>query len=105
MSGHRDLRPVVYDFDQRNGATMPVPDTRLDPGHPAVYIARSPIGAPMVLATQSADGPTVWVEKRRGWLRVPAPAGTLRSAQTVHNGVYVLIDGTLWFHSLPGRRR
>ena len=97
-AGFRDLRPVVYDFDSARGRSIPMPDTRLDPVHPVVYLAGMPIGREMVLATQSADGPTVWVRKSRDWLRIPAPAGKLLAAQTSLDGVYVLIDGTLWFH-------
>ena len=101
VAGHRDLRPVVYDFDSRDGAGIPMPATRLDPRHPVVYVAGIPISRSMVLATQSADGPTVWVRSGRNWLRIPAPAGKLLAAQTSDDGVYVLIDGTLWFRSMP----
>lgn len=99
VAGYSQLRPVVYDFNSHGGATMPVPDTRLDADHPYVYIAGIPILQPMVLATQSADGPTVWVQKGRDWLRIPAPEGKLLAAQTVDGGVYVLIDGGLWFRA------
>jgi hypothetical protein len=78
-----------------------MPDTRLDPDHPVVYVAGIPIGRSMVLATQSADGPTVWIQKGRAWLRIPAPVGKLLAASTSDDGVYVLIEGTLWFRSLP----
>jgi hypothetical protein len=102
VAGHRKLRPVIYDFDRMFGASMPVPDTRLDPARPGVYVAGIPVGQdPMVLATQSVDGPTVWVQKGKSWLRIPAPAGTLSAAQTVADGVYLLIDGALWFRSMP----
>ena len=74
---------------------------RLDPVHPVVYLAGLPIGRTMVLATQSADGPTVWVRKGRDKLRIPAPAGKLLAAQASLDRVYVLIVGTLWFHPLP----
>ena len=102
VAGYRQLRPVIYDFDRGNGEMMPVPNTRLDPARPGVYVAGIPIGKPMVLATQSVDGPTVWVRKGKSWLRIPAPAGTLSAAQTVKDGVFVLIDGTLWFRAAPG---
>jgi hypothetical protein len=102
VAGHRRLRLVIYDFDRRDGDGMPVPDTRLDPARPGVYVAGIPIGKPMVLATQSVDGPTVWVRKVSSWQRIPAPAGTLSAAQTVKDGVYLLIDGPLWFRAAPG---
>ena len=101
VAGYHQLRPVIYDFNDGGGASMPVPETHLDPARPGVYIAGIPIGQPMVLATQSVDGPTVWVRKGKTWLRIPAPAGTLSAAQTVKDGVYVLIDGTLWFRAAP----
>lgn len=104
VAGHRQLRPVVYDFDSRDGASMPVPDTRLDPDHPVVYVAGIPISQPMVLATQSVDGPTVWVREGRDWLQIPAPLGKLSAARTVGDGVYLLIDGALWFRRLPDLR-
>lgn len=103
VAGHRNLRPVVYDFDSRNGATIPVPDTRLDPHHPVVFVAGIPVSRPMVLATQSVDGPTVWVRKGRSWIRIPAPTGKLSAARAVGDGVYLLIDGALWFRTLPDR--
>ena len=102
VAGHRNLRPVVYDFDSPTRGTIPMPDTRLDPDHPVVYVAGIPIGRSMVLATQSADGPTVWMHKGRDWLRIPAPAGKLSAASRNVDGLYLLIDGALWFRSLPG---
>jgi len=104
VAGHKDLRPVVYDFDASDGANMAVPDTWLDPRHPAVYVARAPILAPMVLATQSRDGPTVWLRgKRRSWTRIPAPPGRLTAAEQNGDGIYVLVDGVLWYRPLPAR--
>jgi hypothetical protein len=102
VAGHRDLRPVVYDFDSAVVASMPMPDTRLDPDHPVVYIADEPVGKPMVLATQSADGPTMWIQKGRDWLRIPGPAGKLSAASRNKDGLFMLIDGALWFRPLPG---
>jgi hypothetical protein len=87
---------------EKGGASMPVPNTRLDPGHPVVYIAAIPIASPMVLATQSVDGPTVWAKRGRDWQRIAAPSGKLAAAQTARDGVYVLIDGALWFRGVPG---
>lgn len=103
VAGHRNLRPVVYDFDSDGGgATISMPDTRLDPNHPVVYIADKPIGKSMVLATQSADGPTVWIQEGRDWLRIPAPTGKLSAASRNMDGLFILIDGALWFRSLTG---
>jgi hypothetical protein len=105
VAGHRNLRPVVYDFDADLGGTsMPMPVTRLDPEHLVVYVADEPIAQGMVLATQSADGPTVWIQKRRGWLRIPAPAGKLSAASRNNDGLFMLIDGALWFRPLAGAR-
>jgi len=103
VAGHRNLRPVVYDFDSDSGgASMPMPGTRLDPKHPVVYVVDAPIGKAMVLATQSADGPTVWIQKGRSWMRIPAPAGKLSAASRNHDGLFMLIDGALWFRPLAG---
>ena len=102
VAGHRNLRPVVYDFNEKGGASMPVPNTSLDPDRPVVYFAGVPVKSPMVLATQSVDGPTVWVQKGRDWQRIPAPSGQLEAAQTASDGVYLLIDGALWFREVPG---
>jgi hypothetical protein len=102
VAGYRNLRPVVYDFDSDVGPSMPMPDTRLDPDHPVVYLADTPIGKSMVLATQSADGPTMWIQEGRDWLRIPAPAGKLSAASRNTDGLFTLIDGALWFRPLPG---
>jgi len=102
VAGHRNLRPVVYDFDSAVVASMPMPDTRLDPDHPVVYLAERPSKRSMVLATQSIDGPTVWIQKGRDWLRVPAPAGKLSAVSRNADGLFTLIDGALWFRPLPG---
>jgi hypothetical protein len=101
VAGHRGLRPVVYDYDYpTDGARLPVPPTRLDPDHPAVYVAGIPAHSPMVLATQSADGPTVWVQQGKRWRRIPAPEGRLAAAHRVGDDVYVLIDGAVWVRKL-----
>ncbi len=102
VAGYRALQPVVYDFDEGEGASLPVPDTRLDPRHPAVLVADIPVAGPMVLATQSKDGPTVWVGEGSDWSRVPAPPGRLLGAERVGAGVYLLVEGNLWFRELPG---
>lgn len=102
VAGHRDGRPVVYDFDDPGGgAALPVPGTRLDPEHPLVLVAGVPVGRPMVLATQSESGPAVWVAEDGGWSRTPAPSGRLSAAQRVGDGVYVVVDGALWYRDLP----
>lgn len=104
VAGYRNLRPVVYDFDSPTGGTIAMPNTRLAPDHPAVYLAGKPNRRVMVLATQSSDGPTVWIQKGRGWLRIPAPAGKLSAASRNMDGLFMLIDGALWFRPLtsPG---
>lgn len=106
VAGHVDGRPVVYDFDDPGtGAALPVPGTRLDPDHPLVLVAGVPVGRPMVLATQSEAGPAVWVAEDGGWSRTPAPSGRLSAAQRVGDGVYVVVDGALWFRHLPAAAR
>ncbi len=105
VAGHRRYRPVVYDFDEGNGRALPVPATRLDPEHPAVFIARVPISASLVLATQSVDGPAVWIAEGRRWVRLPAPPGRLMAAEEVGGGVYLLVDGAVWYRKLPGAGR
>jgi hypothetical protein len=102
VAGHRNLRPVVYDFDSPRGGTISMPNTMLAADNPAVFVAGIPIGHPMVLATQSADGPTVWIQEGRGWLRIPAPAGKLSAASRNMDGLFMLIDGALWFRPLSG---
>ena len=102
VAGHREGRPVVYDFDDPGGGVaLPVPDTRLDPDHPLVLVAGVPVGRPLVLAAQSEDGPAVWVHEDGGWSRTRAPSGRLSAAQRVGDGVYVVVDGALWYRSLP----
>jgi hypothetical protein len=110
VSGYRDHRPVVYDFDYKPGshdqagATLPVPDIVLDPDHPTVLIAGEPIGKqPLVLAAQATDGPAVWASGRAGSTRIAAPPGRLTAARCAGAGVYVVIDGQLWWHSLSQR--
>ncbi len=101
VAGHRGMKPVVYDFDSAAGAELAVPDTSLDPLCPSVFVAGKPIGRSLVLATQSVDGPTVWLAAGHDWVRLPAPAGSLSAAQLVGDAIYVLVDGTLWFRALP----
>ena len=106
VAGHRDGRPVVYDFDEPGlGAALPVPDTRLDPEHPVVLVAGIPVGQPMLLATQSEDGPALWADGGAGWQRTSVPAGRLSAAQRVGDGVDVVVDGVLWFRDLPPEAR
>lgn len=106
VAGHRNGRPVVYDFDEPAlGAALPVPDTLLDPQHPLVLVAGVPVGQPMLLATQSEDGPALWADGGAGWQRTPVPAGRLSAAQRVGDGVYVVVDGALWFRDLPPEAR
>jgi hypothetical protein len=106
VAGHRDGRPVVYEFDDPGqGSALPVPDTELDPDHPVVIVAGIPVGQPMVLATQSVDGPALWVGGAGGWERTAVPAGRLSSAQRVGGGLYVVVDGALWFRPLPASAR
>jgi hypothetical protein len=109
VAGHRKLRPVVYDFDSPQGPQgpagreLPVPDTRLDPRHPVVLVAGTPVTTTMVLATQSVDGPAVWVARDArgsGWTRVAAPPGVLEAAVTVPGGIYLVLDGALWYRPL-----
>ena len=77
VAGHRDGRPVVYEFDDPGGgAALAVPDTRLDPHHPLTVVAGIPVERPLVLATQSVDGPAVRVDDGALWVRaLPAAAG------------------------------
>jgi hypothetical protein len=106
VAGHRDGRPVVYDFDAASGAALPVPDTRLDPEHPLTLVAGIPVGErPLVLATQSVDGPAVWVDEGVGWSRTAVPPGRLSAAQRVEDSVYVVVDGALWFRALRAAAR
>jgi len=106
VAGHRKLRPVVYDYDsvaRPAGRELPVPDTRLDPRHPVVLVAGVPVSSAMVLATQSVEGAVVWVAGGPGsprWTRVPAPPGVLGAAVAVPGGVYLVLDGALWYRPL-----
>ncbi len=58
------------------------------------------MSAPLVLATQSLDGPTLWVSRGRDWQRIAAPPGRLAAASVVGDGVYLLIEGSVWFREL-----
>jgi hypothetical protein len=101
VAGHRQLRPVVYDFDDLSGDEMPVPDTELDPDRPGVFVAGIPDKDSMVLATQSVDGPTLWVRRPGpgfGSRHRPAPS----AVQTVEGGVYLLINGAPCFRPMRG---
>lgn len=102
VAGHREGRPVVHDGA---GAHLPVPDTRLDTAHPLVLVAGMPVSRPLVLATQSVDGPVVWLDEGGSWSRTPAPPGRLSAAQLVDQIVYVVVDGALWFRDLPPAAR
>jgi hypothetical protein len=106
VAGHRDGRPVVYDFDSGGGAALPVPDTRLDPEHPLTVVAGIPVGGrPLVLATQTVDGPVVWVGEDTDRTRIPGTDGRLSAAQRVVDDVYVVVDGQLWVRTLPEAAR
>lgn len=100
VAGYRDDRPVVYDFDweldKTPGRELPVPDTELDPEHPVTLIARAPVTSPMVLATQSQAGPTLWVDGRSGWREIPGPPGRLTDAEVVGRQAYLLVSGNVW---------
>lgn len=102
VAGVRDGSPVVHEVTDRVGPEVAGPRTVLDPARPAVLLAGLPVAAPMLLATQSADGPTVWQARPdRTWVRIPAPAGRLTAARRVGAGVYVVVDGVLWRRELP----
>jgi hypothetical protein len=104
VAGNEGDQPVVYDFDSANGSTLAVPSTRLDPSRPVTYIAQEPIGhTPLILATQSVEGPTVWVENHGSWTRIPGPEGTLSDAQVVGNQLYLVVNGDLWHRTLVAK--
>jgi hypothetical protein len=109
VAGHRDLRPVVYDYDRIGGpagAELPVPDTKLDPEHPTVVVAGAPVTTAMVLATQSADGVAAWVDEGKGrWTRIPGPPGVLSAAVLMWDGrgLYLVVDGDLWYRRVSVR--
>lgn len=69
--------------------------------HSRDYVQRVADGTGCAGVTAGPLTATVWVRKGRAWLRIPAPAGKLLAASTSDDGVYVLIEGTLWFRSLP----
>lgn len=100
VAGTRDGEAVVWDFD-RAGGEVAVPDIALDPDAPVVRLLRLPIGESQpVIATQQPDGPSVWVRARSGWREWKAPAGTMSLAAATPEGVYLVIDGVLWFRTL-----
>lgn len=100
LAGHRDGRPVVYDFDDDRGSAVEMPVTALDPARPTVLVAGIPFT--MVLATQSTDGPTIWVDHGNTWTRLPAPSGRLQDLEVDGDEVYVLIDGVVWWKHVEG---
>jgi hypothetical protein len=77
VAGHRKLRPVVDDVDpitrQQGRRELPVPGTRLDPRHPVVLVAGTPVAA---------------------------PPGVLEAAVTVAGGICLVPDGVLWYRPL-----
>ena len=96
VAGSQGGHPVVYDFDNGGGDALPMPDTTLDPENPVTYIAQVPIADPLVIATQSTEGPTVWVRSQQSWTRIFGPEGALQDALVIEGVVYLVIDGDLW---------
>lgn len=76
---------------------MEVPTVSLDPAHPMVLVAQTPVAAPLVLVVQSSGGPIVWTATADGWKRTTAPRGTLMAARQADDGLYVIVDEDLWF--------
>lgn len=100
LAGHKDLAPVVYDFDEGDGETLDVPSTRLDPDHPGVFIYLN-VGAPPILATQSVDGSKVWFKADGRWRDIAAPEGRLQGVEFAGEELYLLIDGSIWHTQAP----
>ena len=100
LVGHKDLAPVVYDFDDGDGETIDVPSTRLDPDHPGVFIYLN-VGAPPILATQSVNGSKVWFNSDGRWRDIAAPEGRLQGVELAGEELYLLIDGSIWHRPAP----
>jgi len=100
LAGHKDLAPVVYDFDDGDGESINVPRTRLDPDHPGVFIYLN-VGAPPILATQSVDGGKVWFKVDGRWRDIAAPKGQLQGVELAGEELYLLIDGSIWHMQAP----
>ncbi len=100
LAGHKDLAPVVYDFDDNDGETVDVPSTRLDPDHPGVFLVLN-VDAPPILATQSVDGSKVWFKDDGRWHHIAAPAGRLQGVELAGDELYLLIDGSIWHIEAP----
>lgn len=103
VAGSRDNQAVLWDFDDGQGEVS-IPRIELDPETPVVKVLRLPVAGQPAFATQSVDGPSVWVGGREVWRELKAPAGTLTAAAASDQGIYLVIDGTLWFRYLPWDR-
>lgn len=104
LAGHKDLAPVVYDFDEGDGEAIDMPSTRLDPDHPAVFVALN-VGSSPILATQSVDAPTVWFKADGRWRDIPAPEGRLEAIEFTGEELYLLVDGSIWHTRAPAELR
>lgn len=102
LAGHKDLAPVVYDYDDADGAPIAMPSTRLDPEHPGVFLVLE-LDAPPILATQSVDGPKVWFNADGRWRHIAAPEGRLQAIELAGYELYLLIDGSIWHMRAPDK--
>lgn len=100
LAGQTDLAPVVYDFDDGDGEPIDMPSTRLDPDHPAVFVALD-VGSSPILATQSVDGPKVWFKADSRWRDIAAPQGRLQGIEFAGDELYVLVEGSIWHTKAP----
>jgi hypothetical protein len=104
VAGHRDGRPVVFDFDRTPGALLDVPDVQLDPEAPIVLLAAVDDGVPL-LALQGVEGAAVWYRTSAGWQTMPLPTGTLGDITVLDGTLYVLLDGDVWYAPAPAELR
>ncbi len=101
VAGTREDHAVVWDLDHVGGE-VDLPDVELDPGSPLVRVLRLPIGDQQpAVAVQQPDGPSVWVRAESGWRELEAPPGRMSLAAATAQGLYLVIDGELWFRPLP----
>jgi hypothetical protein len=100
IAGHRDGRPVVYDFDEANGARVDLPRVQLDPDHPTVLADDFREDVPL-LSVQAERGPSTWYRSDGRWHEIRLPGGQLRAVERAGRWLYVQLGDEVWYAPLP----